>query len=1835
MRRLVLLVVGLCGIVAAFSLTEPVKVVPRVDYNLGLVFLERWRGEHLVGIDRVITLEEYLDYQLQESVRERWKQRVGESREQERLSFDASGLIPDIELPKLPVFGEGSRIDISGQDRITLGGRQTVYEGGPTTPGSGGRLLPELKMEQQLAVRLNGTVGERTTVSIDHDSQRQESKNKIKLTYEGTDDEIVQSVELGDTRLSIPGSIYTGDLPAHSGLFGVSARGKLGGVNLYGVASREESQAQSQSFTGRRQAAVDTIFAGDYVPQRFYYIDAPGQLLNVRVYVDDNISSNNDASVEAIATVFPEQPESLPANWNWDRDGGDFDLKYIGTDFVLYPGNLIEFSRSLGSHDVVGIVAFTDQDTVGGSEYGDSLVLKLLKPERPDSLSLTWDYEMRNVYALPQTEVQLDSIQLYRDRPLGTEYETDGPNDGQLFSVLLGLDPNGDGRLEYPQFDSKTGLIRFPTAKPFASTELSVRDSLIYRKYPLESDEGQKYYLVARYSSSSESYSLGQTDIEEGSERVRVNGELWTRGTDYDIDYSTGVLTFLRALPSDADINVTFEYRPWFSLSQKSLVGTRAEWKFAENGKVGSSVFYRSEGVPDDKPVLGSEPFRRVIAETDASYSVRSDAVTAALDRLPLIRAQAASALSASAEGAISLPDPNTRGVAYLDDFESTTITRDLSNNAILWFHGSVPVGRDTQDFCQQPLFWTTPLDRIRKDSVFGPNIGDEGSDVQDFLRVVFHPDSGDIESWAGMMTSPSQFGMNLQDIENLEIIARSRHGSGSIHVTVGMSIDEDAPRRSRSGEIVGLNGRLDTEDRNGNGILDEGLEDTGLDSVYGTDSEWQPGSADDGNDDYDVTANPAGTENNRRLDSEDLDRSGFSLYNHYFECDIPLNDEDYASPLYNDWQLYRIPLQDTTVFKTVGTPKWEDIRLVRLWFDGFEQTDTIDLYSVQFVGSRWRNPQITCLGDSNSAPLPDTSEKAWVAQISKKTDTAYVPPFEPKKDAFGRVEQEASLLFGYRNMRQNCQAFVEKASAESDDYRDYKEMRIYVHDDGNDISFFTRLGADSVNYYEYRAPVTSGELVPGRDGKWYEFTIILDSFPVLKALRDTFGTPGKSWARGPHKVVGKPSLADIRYSGLGIQQTGSGSASGGVWFDDIRLAGPRRDPGYGFQARVAGNLSDFASGGVAFSYSDPNFRRFSEAGGVKTGGFATALNANLKANLDRLLPYSWGISVPLSYSVSRQQDVPKFSPAYPDLRLDQQPGAADAATARSENIGIDNLRKRQSGNAILNYTVEAMGFSWLQRRAVRRSALYRDSTWSRALAWSYGINPDWTVELNEDDELALLPQGIRFGVTDGQRHDFRRARQSVNDSFPEPAVLQGHGLNTDFGIDYSPLEDLDFEYGIDTERDLLVVPSDTTQSRLWFLGIGTEAQRDENLGASYSIDVGDFLTPSVEFGGEYWDERPKADSLYAGYQNMNNSGELGFGLSVDLPELLDLLEEEEPKKKDTSGTRSSVLGSLRRGVVKLSGFLDPVDVDYSIDRSSDLLGVWDRVPWHYRLGFTNSFPFDTTNPRPSVDQETDYSLGFSSGARVKQLSATFAYDWSQSRETYNYISTFDRSMSWPDLDLTLGDVHKLFPKLATDSKLTSSYQRRHGLSGEYVRFRDSLGNERESLGMYYRTRTKSDDFNPLLSWTTTWKKRLSTTVSANYTSSSARSYLSEKGDNWNETGTRRSGADLSLSYSFSAPRGVNIPLLSRLKFSSDLRLTWSLKYSSSSQARAEWVENVLVRTTPLQSDKSISTRLAGSYSFSRTIEAGSNFGYSYTGNELTNVRTKTTDLDFWVLFRF
>jgi hypothetical protein len=169
------------------------------------------------------------------------------------------GLI-DINIPiSLPkqleaIFGRGeeTRLTVSGRERITIGGTSRWCANCPRTEGMPQQQkFPDLEMEQQLTVNLHGTIGEKINVAIDHSSRGQgiPSTNRVRLNYTGFDDEIIKLIEMGDTDLTLTGSQLISYSGQAKGLFGVKGVAQIGPLDLTVIASKEEGETSSGTYT--------------------------------------------------------------------------------------------------------------------------------------------------------------------------------------------------------------------------------------------------------------------------------------------------------------------------------------------------------------------------------------------------------------------------------------------------------------------------------------------------------------------------------------------------------------------------------------------------------------------------------------------------------------------------------------------------------------------------------------------------------------------------------------------------------------------------------------------------------------------------------------------------------------------------------------------------------------------------------------------------------------------------------------------------------------------------------------------------------------------------------------------------------------------------------------------------------------------------------------------------------------------------------------------------------------------------------------------------------------------------------------------------------------------------------------------------------------------------------------------------------------------------------------------------------------------------------------------------------------------------------------------------
>jgi hypothetical protein len=1129
-------------------------------------------------------------------------------------SQTAEGLIPELENPlKIPaplaaVFGEGSVFDVQGKLHVgALGSRSTQ------DPDLRSELLRravggfDLDLDQTLDLKILGTVGTKLDVAVDFNSQRElESKQLISAAYTGTDDEILKRVEVGDIRVALPPSRFLGSGVAQ-GTFGAQAVAQLGPVDLRVLGSRKEGQTTTRSLSIAPSGdgvlsevsldIKDTQFQNDrffflfhpdsLAPGRIPYPSSGTSLLtpaslpeagSLNVWLDDGNFTNNRelASKPGTAFVNPTAPDTLSGQ----AHAGFFDLLIEGVDYVVSDGVIIQMKRQLNDNEVLAVGYVTAGGTeVGTPQEAEDQILKLIKPINPDTLDFTWDYTLRNVYSLREPNIQLGSLELaiYRGaQDLKETFETiDG--ESRKYSEIFGVTDVNE-RVSVPR------ILRDPFGGPD-------NRQLYFNSDPNKTAlDDQVYFIEATYLSQgglTGEIELGAANLIDGSERITIGGEVLTRGEDYQIFYDFGrvVLTDPAGLaerhPNDR-LGINFEVAPLFNLAPTTLYGAAGSYAPAPNVVINSTLMVQRQQSLANRPILGAEPAQTVIGAVDGVYTGRMPFMSRWLDALPGVDGGRTSTFTLRGELAWSNPDPNTDGEVFLNDFENIEVAKRLNLFFRAWSFASVP-SQTTLSLAEyaDARWFTFAIDQQQvTGTVRGLDIGD--SEFVVLLEPRGETPGERSSSWRSIQTLVSTTGEDLTRQEFVEFFLRGDRGT--MIVDLG-TIDEDAVRIDRNGAPVGL-GELDTEETDPN-TRDNNLdidEDVGLDGIDGNDFIVVAG--DDGTDDFNETFgagafpnNPNGTENNSILDTEDNNLNGLLDRQEdivRWEFDLAGNRFEVPGSRIPTTQFRRIRLPLVSPDQSIGAPDLRNVRAIRFTFTGVENPTEFEIVGLEIVGSTFLQRGIV---DADGFPIAgQDSDSLRITAINDVENAEYRSPpgvvaQQDRADeiaGINTVVREQSLEFGYRGLPVGARGTIFSPLFDRESYIDYKEMRLWVQgrdvDAGQQPNFFVEFGIDTLNVYEYTAPL--------RDLDWEEHVIDFDIFTELKrTLLDSLASVGADTGSavsddGRYRVhiaspiAPPPTITEVGQLTIGVENTSGSPVTGTFWIDEWRLTAPLREGG-------------------------------------------------------------------------------------------------------------------------------------------------------------------------------------------------------------------------------------------------------------------------------------------------------------------------------------------------------------------------------------------------------------------------------------------------------------------------------------------------------------------------------------------------------------------------------------------------------------------------------------------------------------------------------------------------
>jgi hypothetical protein len=1745
------------------------------------------------------------------------------------------GLIPDISVP-LPgldkVLGAGAQVKINGNQKISVGGEQTVYPNSKSTSElERARSNFDLKIKQEQRINLEGVIGDRVHVLIDHDSQADiDKKSKVRLRYEGKEDEIIESLEAGDTEFSIQGSSLVGGLTTvHKGLFGIKGVARLGGLELSAIASKDEGQSQSESYTGQSQKDSFALRDYEFINYRFYRLPlAQGDsIMDLRVYVNDNTQTSQAINAWLLDHSWrdfgydPSRVDTLYGSLT------QIMLKENLTDYVLDDRrNGILYTRhSLDRSHIMAVAMKVYNPGYGVRYYPDSTafypgvfinpnlaVMKRSNPQPPDSINgYSWLYQERRFYDLRKPQIIQSSlkIRIYKDTGENVLLERDTLMPGRpTFIHRLGLDRDDNGEID-PDFLrlGDEGFFYFPYSEPFAMDSLLTDpNTVIYRKVDPEPSDS-KYRVVITFLTSTAIFNLRAPGrIIEGSVKVYVGGQLLPE-SDYQMDYDTGLITFTAAASDrinrpDVQLKIDYQYYPIFALGSKTLAGVRGLYKFNESSQLGATWMYRSERTPEDKPRLGEEPRRIIVAGVDGSFTAKPELMTRLADALPGVETEAPSRMSFSGEAAANFPNPNTKGQVYIDDMDGAKLSDEFTLSRLNWARSSVPTGKQASQLART-FYWYNPRNRVTMGEL-NPNLTDPAERSQQLTTLKMHlvPDTaaGPADSsWAGITTVLSKTGLDLTERRLLNVWVRSIRsdqptaGQGKLHIDIGKSIHEDQARRNAAGLLVGPNDSV-----NGEPLSAAGEQVTTDANDIGIDGFANGSPYDDGSDDFnrDDSTRMNGTEGNGYYDTEDLLLTGKPLGTPYGTPQNNYHTFSFDLSGGSGWQKLTIALDSARQVGNIARNEWNNLVYARVWMDGLSAPGDIELAMVEVTGNRWLSQGVATEDTAN--PVDPQSERFDISVKNNRDDADYSqnPPYTPDKDEQGRVKFEQSLVYKIASLDSGHTVSARRSLREGENnYTGYRTMRLYVRNHGRAVrgSFFVRLiASDSNSYYEYREPLT---------GYWRDVGIELDRFSDLKKLpRDS----GQIFVRqGNYSMRGRPNLTQLSRIALGayVDENVATGDNVEVWFDDLRLDDVRRDGGAAMITRLDLGFADLLDVNLSYNDRSSHFYRIDERPPT-SGSRSQAFGASGTIRLHKFFLEKLGLTLPLTYRYAASNTYPEFG--RDDIRLNKEESREEATRRRELGFGA-GISKSLSKYWLTNLTVDRLSPSVSWSRNTGRDPNSADSNTTLTMALGYRWSPATRRELKvfRGWKLSYLPSNLSWDWNSSQTRIWRWDKLANVVS----TVGSGRTRTAQGQFGWQPVEQLTYSFG--TQRNLL-------QKRMaghlaQRLGLGSEVGRNQSIDYRTNVKWLKVVQPTVSYTVRY----NESHQMYGGQAGADsvdvmattNSNSFSSSAGLGLGKWMSFLTGLRNEKHDTSAEA----GSPRWAVIQLEKFFkrwNGVSLEFSQTKSSQTSGLLSRPGFLYQIGWQRD-PSGIARYRQAGSDQSSLGNNYSATtqASMGRISLDLAWRLGDEWRWSGGVTSSRRSLTWPDVRATMGSLERLgfWRKAMSSSSLTANYSLTADSSWQQDRGFLSKG-QRQRIGA---------------AWNGRWKNQINSDLSADYSLEETREPNQNYPDGIFHKVTSSRKLSTSLSYAFSAPKGLvlNFGKLGkrRFRFTSSLSMSLRAEYTEREEKSNSVASRDLV---PSRRSQELSVAPSASYNFSRSITGNLAMEYAFNKDRISSV---------------
>ena len=1067
-------------------------------------------------------------------------------------------------------------------------------------------IQPGFTPQQELLLHMEGTVGNRLTLFIDHDSRKKDNRYMMQYRAE-QDDEIIREINAGEIDIDFRGTKYAVyDNTSAKGL-GMDITLKKGNLQVKAFGSVSRGETEVETFRGNSAPGSAALSEYQYVKRTYYQLepfkrydglDAPPVPGDDPYNTLNTFQSNDPSFTPSAVNIDPEgfeiymddqnpynnynAEELIINNGAKDVNHGFFTKLSQGTDYSInFSTGLITFISSVPAGAKIcavytrlnGSVSTSDPSARTGTarfpgkifvfiKYGYSMEEDVRDPgtlignfildpgeDRNSDGVMNLDiYEVRSFYFTGTRQLLQDNISI-RFLSSSRDMTTAEKNTLGAFSL-----------------DYSGGIIGFNLREPFRQL-LSPGSGL--QVYSENQDVNAYEYSLNRiavdYYSEARSFHLKHYNILPGSVRIKVNSREIPESL-YIIDHTSGFLEFVDSnnplIGPETVIEVKYEYLPFAGQGQSFIGGVRTDYKVNRNLKVGGTFLYSRSPSSEIIPDTQDAPTRTVVIEGDTELSLGGGTLARLVNVFTEEKYGSVPVeINAYAEVAKSIKNMNTFGKGLIDNMESDDIIVSISTSERDWILSSLPLSSALTPAARNALrgllfyrYYRDPSDPYTlKGESFSAASVDYSVRPGPYNIATGHI-SESIEDKKNQRSLVFDFeidgtsGREYVSAVTQKLSEDAVDFSGLQYIEISYRYDGAAPvdlflDLGRVNEDSDEDGVLDTEDSNSNGFLD-----------YDPDLDFSEdrGFLFNGNDITYVGPGPglnSLTRGDGTLNTEDLNGNGtldFTEQEYVYEA-VPAGITLAAGD--PDWKTERIYIDTLSPAESDLLSQVESLRLYIKNSSGSTVSGRLFIDSIKCVSSRWRNPK---KGNNPADPMDEVAagpDVISVTVVDSINDSDY------RADAF--LFSEKNVYTSLYGKRDESELEKERESALQIEYTVESTSVSVTRNFATpiDIQHYRTLNL-WMNYRNFSAGDMIGVIVGSSENDYLEYRFPMEYTGLWKEIRCRL-LDGSTGGVSVNATEGSPDLKRISFIKILVYGASPGS-TGKLWLNDIYVSEPR-----------------------------------------------------------------------------------------------------------------------------------------------------------------------------------------------------------------------------------------------------------------------------------------------------------------------------------------------------------------------------------------------------------------------------------------------------------------------------------------------------------------------------------------------------------------------------------------------------------------------------------------------------------------------------------------------------